>query len=214
MKIGIVDDQPLIRLALDRMARDVSSEAEFVEAHDFPSALGMFAAHRDIGLVLIGLSILQPNDAAALDVIRAIAPDVPIAILTAADDPPAVRRLRDRGVLDVLHKNQDSGEIRAAVGRLLLGAPWRAHRDRMPPIAASQKSILTARQSDVLALLAAGLTNLAIARTLGLAENTVRVHVSAILQCLNVANRVQAVNEGRRRGLLPPEEEERPALRA
>jgi DNA-binding NarL/FixJ family response regulator len=58
------------------------------------------------------------------------------------------------------------------------------------------------RQLEVLHHLGLGRSNKVIARHLGLAENTVRVHVAAILAHLNVASRIEAVLEAQRRGLL------------
>jgi len=68
---------------------------------------------------------------------------------------------------------------------------------------------LTARERDVLGLMAAGLTNKAIARELGLTEGTVRVYVSAILAKLGVTNRTEATVLAIRSGLI----DERPSRR-
>ena len=68
----------------------------------------------------------------------------------------------------------------------------------------SEKEILTARQIDVLGLMMQGKSNKIICRTLGLAEQTVRNHVSAILRSLKAGNRTEAVVKARALGLQSP----------
>ncbi len=84
-----------------------------------------------------------------------------------------------------------------------------AHREGVtPPTSPTEPAIsihadigLTERQSQVLALLLRGMTNKLICRELGLAEGTVKIHISAILKLLGVANRTQAVLAASRIGL-------------
>lgn len=71
-----------------------------------------------------------------------------------------------------------------------------------PPLASEPGEALTPREGEVLQALAAGLTNRAIARRLGVSENTVKFHVSAILTKLDAASRAEAVALAARRGLL------------
>jgi DNA-binding NarL/FixJ family response regulator len=61
---------------------------------------------------------------------------------------------------------------------------------------------LTSRQIDVLRLLCEGRSNKEIARTLGVSQKTVKVHVTAIFKALNVANRVQAAAVADKAGLI------------
>lgn len=74
----------------------------------------------------------------------------------------------------------------------LLQVVERAVSRAMPFAAAMPRVRLTQRQEDVLALLAEGHSNGQIATALGMSENTVRIHVSAILKALRVSNRTQA----------------------
>jgi DNA-binding NarL/FixJ family response regulator len=61
---------------------------------------------------------------------------------------------------------------------------------------------LTAREQEVLELLAAGLSNRRIAERLGISEHTVKFHVNAIYGKLDASSRTEAVNHALRRGLL------------
>jgi len=69
---------------------------------------------------------------------------------------------------------------------------------------------LTSRQFDVLALLCEGMPNKRIARELGIAYPTVKVHMSAILRALEVSNRTEAVVRARERGLILRDHDARP----
>jgi DNA-binding NarL/FixJ family response regulator len=66
----------------------------------------------------------------------------------------------------------------------------------------SDNHSLTARQIEVLDLMARGLSNKSIAKTLAVAEGTVKLHVAAILRAWGVSNRTQAVTEASQLGLL------------
>ena len=63
---------------------------------------------------------------------------------------------------------------------------------------------LTLRQLEVISMLGRGFSNKEIARALDVAERTVKAHVSAVFEALNVRNRTQAVLVAQRRGFLPP----------
>jgi two-component system, NarL family, nitrate/nitrite response regulator NarL len=69
--------------------------------------------------------------------------------------------------------------------------------------APDQPSSLTLRQLEVISMLGRGFSNKEIARSLDVAERTVKAHVSAVFEALNVRNRTQAVLVAQRRGFLP-----------
>ena len=79
--------------------------------------------------------------------------------------------------------------------------PARARDGTRPAIAPT----LTARQRDVLRLLASGASNKVMSRELGLAERTVKAHVTAVFRALKVSSRTQAALAAARLGLAGPE---------
>ena len=72
--------------------------------------------------------------------------------------------------------------------------------DNKKPV--KENNVLTPRQTEVVQCLSEGLSNKQIAYKLGLSEGTVKIHITLLMRALDVSNRVQAVNEARRRGLL------------
>ncbi len=106
-----------------------------------------------------------------------------------------------RGHLDA---DATSEEILAALTAVAAGlsvfAPGRLPRGRQPIVETGEA--LTEREREVLCALATGLPNKAIARALGISENTVKYHVAAILSKLGAQSRAEAVMEGVRRGIV------------
>jgi DNA-binding NarL/FixJ family response regulator len=104
-----------------------------------------------------------------------------------------------------------AGPLREAVEAL-------ARRGRLdaglPTAVRSEATLLTAREKDVLALLARGQTNRQIGRTLFISEKTASVHVSNILGKLHASGRTEAVAIAHRRGLVPTGDPERQSLPA
>jgi two-component system, NarL family, response regulator YdfI len=137
-----------------------------------------------------------------------------IAVVALVDDPgPAwtARALR-AGVLGVLARNSDALEIHAAIeaanrGLLLLEpdiARALVHRDSVRPSEADfeEAEQLTAREVEVLRMMAEGLGNKEIASRLGISDHTVKFHISSILAKLGAASRTEAVTLGVRKGLI------------
>ena len=89
----------------------------------------------------------------------------------------------------------------AAIQKVMARRRLRArHRG---PVAPPDTNALTLRQLEVITMLGRGCSNKEIARALDVAERTVKAHVSAVFEALNVRNRTQAVLVAQRRGFLP-----------
>ena len=147
-------------------------------------------------------------DGAADDVADAY-PGVPLVLLGAdpATDGPG---LGERPVA-YLGPDADAPSLAAAVRAVAAGLTvldsglvatmgLHAHPGRVAPVAAGEA--LTARERQVLELVAAGLPNKAIARELGISEHTAKFHVGSLLGKLGAASRAEAVMLATRRGLL------------
>jgi two-component system nitrate/nitrite response regulator NarL len=135
----------------------------------------------------------------------AAAGSVVVALLAGDEQTRAVRAAGAKGLLrrDAAAEVLAAALEAAAQGLLVLDPDLAARAAPLPgqaPSALPQE--LTPRESEVLQLLAAGLTNRAIAMELGISEHTVKFHVNAILGKLGVQSRTEAVAQAFRDGLL------------
>jgi NarL family two-component system response regulator LiaR len=195
VRVLIADDHGVVRQGL-RMYLALDPDIEVVgEACDGVQALSL-ARELQPQVILMDLLMPEMDGIEATIRIRADLPDIEIVALTSVlEDSSVVGAIR-AGAIGYLLKDTDADELiraikSAAVGQVQLSpqAAARLMREvRMP----DHTQELTARENDVLRLLAQGCTNKEIALRLDIGEKTVKTHVSNILSKLNVASRTQA----------------------
>lgn len=135
-----------------------------------------------------------------------------IVLLTEISDARTISRLLKAGVRAILPRESDPDEIisaiHAAYGGLVLLSSQAAeslaavYGDHEPELDDELTEEITARETEVLQMLAEGLVNKDIAARLGISEHTVKFHISSILDKLDASTRTEAVTVGIRRGLL------------
>jgi DNA-binding NarL/FixJ family response regulator len=128
--------------------------------------------------------------------LRAQFPGVPVVVVSANEEPAAVRHCLDFGAAGYIPKTLDLDSMRSAIRTVLEGGVWVPHNAALgggaDPIVA-RLATLTPQQVRVLMMLSEGLLNKQIAYELSVSEATVKAHVSAILTKLGVESRTQAV---------------------
>lgn len=200
--LALVDDHPIVRAALKTTLSAVGSDTRFVEAGDALSALTLVESEADIDLLLIDLHMPGVEGTATIRAIRARMPQLPVAVLSAEDNPEIVAELLRIGVCGFIPKTDSADVIVSAVRLLLAGGTYVPHRminghahpqHLRTASMADKRGELTPRQSEVLRLLGHGMSNKLIARELGITEGTVKVHLLAVFRVLNVRNRTAAV---------------------
>lgn len=215
MKALIVDDHPLIQQALGNVLRGLDAAADIAAASDCERALEMAGAGPEPDLVLLDLSLPGLSGIPALKLWRRRFPAVPVVILSALDDQATVLGAMAAGAAGYIPKSSSNEVMKHAIQLVIAGGKYlppellagpapssKAQRNR--PLAPATLS-LTERQLAVLRLLANGASNKIICRELGLAERTVKAHVSAVMRSLNVSSRTQAAVEAVRLGLADRE---------
>jgi DNA-binding NarL/FixJ family response regulator len=132
--------------------------------------------------------------------LRAQHPEIPVAIVSASDDPGTIRQCLDCGASGFIPKSQPVEGIRDAIRKIMGGEVWLPPDVDLDNVSSgeaaelvSRMSTLTPQQVRVLMMLGEGLLNKQIAFKLGVSEATIKAHVSAILQKLGVDSRTQAV---------------------
>jgi DNA-binding NarL/FixJ family response regulator len=202
----IVDDHAVVRLGLAVLLRGLRGGCEVTEAGDLAAAQAALAARPDIALVVLDVHLPGCAPLEPLHLLRRSHPLLPVAMLSADSDAElAARALRD-GAAGWVPKAADARVLAAAIELILSGGCY------VPPFLlqleapAARPDALTERQLEVLAELVQGRSNKEIARSLGMAEPTVKGHLVTIFRVLRVRNRAEAVGAGqgvlRRSGLL------------
>ena len=199
-KLLIADDHPLFRDALGTSLAGQFGNVDIVEAGDLDGVNAELERDSDVDLVLLDLSMPGVRGFSGLMYLRAQYPSVPVVVVSAHEEPSVVRRCMEFGASGFIPKSLSVSAIREAVGQILAGEVWTPPDvdldvDEESEIAeiSARMATLTPQQVRVLMMLGEGLLNKQIAYELSVSEATVKAHVSAILQKLNVESRTQAV---------------------
>lgn len=196
VRIAIADDHPLMRAALASALATLAPAVEFVEACDHDETLALLERTPAPDILLMDLHMPGARGVDSVREVRRRAPQVPLAIVSADDDPAAVRALLAQGIAGFIPKTDSPTVIASAVRLILAGGvyvPPALVAGPSAPARAAELAGLTERQVEVVRLLARGLSNKGIARELGVSEGTVKVHLLAVFRALDVRNRTSAV---------------------
>jgi DNA-binding NarL/FixJ family response regulator len=197
-RIIIVDDHPLFRSALRQTLEGEGADTAFEEAGDIEGLSAALEANRDWDLVLLDLNMPGVRGFSGLLLLRAQFPEIPVMIVSAVEDTSIIRRCFELGASGFLSKSESAARIRQSIETILGGGLWVPEgvsledQDEQSEVLA-RLATLTPQQIRVLMMLSDGLMNKQIAYELSISEATVKAHVSAILQKLNVDSRTQAV---------------------
>jgi len=196
ISVLIVDDHPVVRQGL-RVLLELQDGIEVAgETGDGATALAL-AAEREPDVILLDLRLPGMDGIAVLGELKARGSAARVLVLTSATEPAFARAAVRSGAAGVLYKDVDPDALVRAIrsvhdGHLLLAPEAAGTLVHSAGPAASGIDALTRREREVLAELTKGRSNREIARALGVAEKTVKAHVSAILAKLGVQDRTQA----------------------
>jgi DNA-binding NarL/FixJ family response regulator len=208
MKILIVDDHALIREALQGVLKKLKRGVDIVEASDIRQAMDIIRSDGSINLILLDLNLPDGDGFGVLAELRERHPSIAVAVLSAVQEPAKVKKALDLGAVGYIPKASRREVMTGALQLIFAGgiyippeilapenvtrgAPVPRHDGR--PIVSVADVGLSDRQLDVLGQLMQGRNNKMICRVLGLAEPTVKNHITAILKALKVTNRTEAV---------------------
>lgn len=199
-RLVIADDHPLFRGALCEAVSGLLQQVDIAEAGSFDEVADLLEQGGDVDLILLDLAMPGVRGFSGLMYLRAQFPSVPVIIVSANDDPAAIRRSMEFGASGFIPKTVGVEAMRVAISRVLGGGVWTppdvdltTGSDAETSDLMTRMATLTPQQVRVLMMLSEGLLNKQIAFQLGVSEATVKAHVSAILQKLGVESRTQAV---------------------
>jgi len=196
----IADDHPLFRGALRQTLEGMFQGVVISEAGSLEEVTAALDQLDDVDLVLLDLNMPGVRGFSGLMYLRAQHPGVPVVVVSATEDAGTVRRCMEFGAAGFVSKSLGLASIREALSAVIAGGVW------TPPgidlgtngqddtsALVKRLATLTPQQVRVLMMLSEGLLNKQIAYELDVSEATVKAHVSAILQKLDVDSRTQAV---------------------
>jgi two-component system NarL family response regulator len=202
IRLLIADDHLVVRLGLVAVLAHQADLMVVAQAGDGEEAVRLHAQHRpDVTVMDLRMPVL--DGIAATAAIRAATPDARVLMLTTYDTEEDVHRALSAGASGYLLKDAGPEDLVAAIRALSAGGRWLPEHIRRQLANRASDEALTARQLEVLALLAQGRSNRAIGASLGISEDGAKAHVKQIFLRLHVADRAEAVAEAMRRGILP-----------
>jgi DNA-binding NarL/FixJ family response regulator len=211
LKILVIDDHPLVSDALRHLAHRLDPEATVLAAPRCDAGFDIATAQPDLDLVLLDLHLPGLSGVPALKEWRRRFPSVPVVVVSASEEQTAVLAAMAAGAAGFIPKSSSSDIMLSALKLVLSGGryvPAQAIEGAGRGGKAARVSVeslgLTQRQLEVLRLLAQGKPNKLICRELGLAERTVKAHISAVFRALKVTSRTQAALAAARLGLASP----------
>jgi DNA-binding NarL/FixJ family response regulator len=208
IKALIADDHELFRSGLKQLLVDVLRAEDVREAETLDQALEMLTNEGAGDLILVDLRMPGMSGVEALSALRDGFPDAKVAVVSAWEDRGDILAALGAGVHGYIPKSLPSAEIAAAIRSILdgrifvppsVGRRESGRSDAPAPSSANAGNAfgqdkLTSRQKEVLTELLKGQASKEIARTLDIAEGTVKIHLAAIYRALGVRTRAEAIS--------------------
>lgn len=213
IRVAVIDDQTLVRqgiISLLSLAPDIEVVAQAANGADIVALVNQ----HQVELVLMDIQMPQVDGIAALQLLAAAGSTVPVIILTTFDDHERVLQAMQAGargyllkdvalevLVDAIHQVKNGGSLlQPAITDKILQSFLR--QSQSPSPAPASADALSAKELEILRLMAAGFSNREIAQSVFKSEGTVKNQVSAILLKLGVRDRTKAVLKAIDLGLL------------
>ena len=204
IRVLVADDHPIVRGGIVALLESADDLSVVGEASTGLQAVELALEHEP-DIVLMDLQMPELSGAEATARILEQRPGVRVIVLTTYESDSAILQAIEAGASGYLLKAAPAGEILAGIRSVAAGDVALA-----PSIAAMLVNrvktpagpTLSARETEVLALVAQGKSNPAIAQALFVSEATVKTHLLHVFEKLNVSDRTRAVTKAMELGLL------------
>ncbi|WP_324716125.1 response regulator transcription factor [Carboxydochorda subterranea] len=214
VKVLLVDDHVLFRKGLAALFNRRPGFVVVGEAGDGSEAIAL-ASQTMPDVILMDIGLPTVSGIEATRVIKRHTPRVHVVMLTVSDDDRDLFAAIKCGADGYLLKDAEPEELYEVIEEVHQGKPrlsgpiaarildeLRRRDEAGPDQTQPPPEALTPRESEVLRLVARGLTNKEIAAGLGIAENTVKIHLRNILEKLHLTNRIQLAVHAVQKGLV------------
>ena len=193
IRLAICDDQALFVEGVRQVIESVG-DIELVGAAESEAKVLPLIANAQPDFILMDFLSPSLEGLACLERIRSRFPEVKVALLSALREPGVIESALRRGACAFILKTIDPNDLGGVIHQIMNGTVFRAPDFAdAPPTEVSRPAGLTEREAAILAALARGLSNDAIAKELWITKQTVKFHLRNIYRKLNVSNRTEAV---------------------
>jgi DNA-binding NarL/FixJ family response regulator len=207
IKVLLVDDHPLVRHGLTELLEGTDDMRVVAAVEDGDEAAAAATEHQP-DVVLMDLSMQRMDGIAATRDLLAALPSARVIVLTSFSESERIHDALEAGAIGYLLKDAEPEDVVRAVRDAAAGDSPMSPRvakallpqNRRPGRA--QSDALSAREREVLALVAAGLPNKSIARRLDISEKTVKAHLTRVFSVLGVSDRTSAALWAQRHGIV------------
>ena len=206
IRVLLVDDHALVRRGLTELLGNVD-DIEVVGALDDGALAEGAVQELEPDVVLMDLSMPGMDGITATHAVLAVRPATKVIVLTSFAEHAKIHAALEAGAVGYLLKDAEPEDIVKALrdadagGVPLSPRAAAALLPRNRPTSNATVESLTARERDVLGLVALGLPNKSIARRLGISEKTVKAHLTRVFTVLGVGDRTSAALWAQRHGL-------------
>lgn len=219
LQVLLADDHALFRDGMRYVLQQLSDEVDIICAGDFIETLNKAEVNPDIDLALIDLNMPGSDGVASIRIFHNRFPFIPLVVVSGSEQRAEIEWVMEYGAMGFISK-MSSGKVMVNALRIVLdGGIYfppqlmagfdTANNEPVTPQAEIEKSCLqtnnhglTRRQMEALQHLSEGLSNKEIALKMNLAEGTIKVHVAAAYQILQVNSRLDAVRKAQQLGLI------------
>lgn len=201
IRLLLVDDHPIVRFGLSAVL-GIQQDISVVGTADNGAAALAFLAQTPVDVILLDLRMPELSGVKTLKRIRDIAPRARSIILSSFECDEEIYSAVSAGAQGFIHKQAPAEEIVNAVRRVHRGK--QAFPKRIANLLANNKLTagLSARELEILELVAKGLTNKEVAHTLAISQFTVRNHLKNISMKLDVRDRTEAIVAAIQAGII------------
>jgi DNA-binding NarL/FixJ family response regulator len=204
IRVAVVDDHQVVRVGLQSLLSAVPDFEVAGVAVDGDEAVAL-PERCDVDVMLMDLSMPGMDGIEATRRVHARYPGVRVVVLTSFSEEDVILRAIDAGAVGYLLKDADPDRIRDAVRSAAKGDSPLAPRAARAVLAARTEraaaAVLSDREQEVLECVGAGMSNREIARSLRIAEKTVKAHLTSVFRRIGVTDRTQAALWAERHGI-------------
>lgn len=231
LQVLLADDHALFRDGMRYVLQQLSEQVDIICAGDFAETLRQAENNPGIDLALLDLHMPGSDGVSSIRVFHDRFPALPLVVVSGSDQLSEIEWVMEYGAMGFISKTSSGKAMVNALRIVLDGGIYfppqlltqstaearssmpkpatEAAEDRNNP---NNKFGLTRRQLETLQYLAEGLSNKEIAGKMNLAEGTIKVHVAAAFQILQVNSRMDAVRKAQKLGLISLAREDRDAV--